>query len=78
MAKLTVQPIPSLARSTIATKPGGIRFNALVNEILAQAPETLPGTVRTSIYNLDALFLSEISKQVLHLGIGAVDVLRIA
>jgi hypothetical protein len=62
MAKLSVQQIRSLARSIISTKPGGIRFSALVSEILARAPETLPGTIRTSIYNLDTLFPSEISK----------------
>lgn len=62
MAKLTVQQIRSLARSLITENPGGIRYSVLVDKIWKQTPETPKNTVHGSVWNLDALFPSEITK----------------
>jgi len=62
MAKLTVQQIRHLARSVIASSPGGIRYSVLVDRILEQNPETPKNTVHGSVWNLDALFPNEIAK----------------
>jgi hypothetical protein len=40
MGRLTVKQIEELARSIIASEPGGIRFTALREKILHQGPET--------------------------------------
>ena len=40
MAKLTRKQIKELAKSIIASNPGGIRFSSLVDQILQQNPET--------------------------------------
>ncbi len=64
MPRLTGLQIRSLARTIVSTKPGGIRFTALVQEILEREPETPKNTIAGSVYNLDVLFPNEISKPV--------------
>ncbi len=62
MPKLSVQQIKNLARAIIADSPGGIRYAALVRKIAEQSPETPRNTIHGSVWNLDAVFPSEISK----------------
>ena len=62
MAKLNGQQIRNLAKTIIAEKPGGIRYNALVQAIIQQAPETPKNTIHGSVWNLDALFPNDIAK----------------
>jgi hypothetical protein len=62
MAKLTVQGIRDLARTIIATHPGGIRYTALVESISQRSPETPRNTIHGAVWNLDATFPNEISK----------------
>jgi hypothetical protein len=40
MAKLTGKQIQELAKSIIASSPGGIRYSALVDKISQQNPDT--------------------------------------
>lgn len=53
MAKLSVKQIQQLALSIVAGHPGGIRYSALVAEILGRHPETPKNTVNGSVWNLD-------------------------
>lgn len=62
MAKLSVQQIKTLARDIIREYPGGIRYSALLNEVLRRHPETPSNTIQGSIWNLDVLFPREIWK----------------
>jgi hypothetical protein len=62
MAKLSVRQIQDLARSIIAKNPGGIRYSALVEKIVEEAPETPRNTVHGSVWNLDSRFPNEIAK----------------
>jgi len=62
MAKLTVQKIRDLARNIIAEHPGGIRYSELVEAISQQSPETSKNTIHGSVWNLDSIFPSEITK----------------
>jgi hypothetical protein len=62
MAKLNVQAIRNLARTIIASHPGGIRYTALVENIVKQSPETPRNTVHGAVWNLDVTFPNEISK----------------
>lgn len=62
MPKLNVHQIRQLARSLIATSPGGIRYSVLVQKVSEQSPETPKNTIHGSVWNLDALFPSEVAK----------------
>ena len=62
MSKLNQQQIRQLARQIINESPGGIRYSALVQKIHETSPETPTNTVHGSVWNLDALFPSEIAK----------------
>jgi hypothetical protein len=62
MAKLNVQQIRDLARSIIASNPGGIRYGVLIKRITQQSPETPKNTIVGSVWNLDATFPNEITK----------------
>lgn len=62
MAKLTVQGIRELAKSIIASHPGGIRYSQLVSQISTANPETPQNTIHGTVWNLDALFPSSITK----------------
>src|ERR1700730_12124275 len=62
MAKLSGQQIRERARAIVAENPGGIRFSALVERISAESPETPKNTINGSMWNLDEIYPSEISK----------------
>ena len=62
MAKLTRKQIKELAKSIIASNPGGIRFSSLVYQILQQNPETPENTIRGSVRNLEEQFPQEVRK----------------
>jgi hypothetical protein len=62
MAKLAHKEIQALARSIIASKPGGIRYSILVKEILQQHPETGQHAVQGVVVGLQKVFPNEISK----------------
>ena len=62
MAKLTGREIQKLARSIVFENPGGIRYSALVEKISLQNPETPKNTIHGSVWNLDTIFPSEITK----------------
>jgi hypothetical protein len=62
MARLGVKEIKQLARSIVLSKPGGIRYSALMNEISQRGPETPKNTIEGAIWNLHAIFPNEISK----------------
>ncbi|HEY8751722.1 MAG TPA: hypothetical protein VIM11_27325 [Tepidisphaeraceae bacterium] len=62
MAKLTVQATKELAKSIIASHPGGIRYSHLVAKISTVHPETPLNTIHGAVWNLDALFPSLITK----------------
>jgi hypothetical protein len=62
MAQLTVRQIEELAKSIIASNPGGIRYTALANQIAQQNPETNEGTIYTSVSNLHKSFPHEVLK----------------
>ena len=62
MAKFNVQQIRDLARSIIASNPGGIRYSVLIKKISEQSPETPKNTIVGSVWNLDATFPNEITK----------------
>ncbi len=62
MAKLTVKQIQELAKSIIAANPGGIRYSALVNQILQLNPETNENTIYGSVWDLDKTFPNEVAK----------------
>jgi hypothetical protein len=56
------EKIRELAKSIVLSKPGGIRYGALVGEISQQAPETTKKDIQWSIWDLDRRFPKEISK----------------
>lgn len=62
MAKLGVHDIRALAKKIVSENPGGIRYTALVDAIAAQSSETPKNTIHGSVWNLDAVFPSEVSK----------------
>jgi hypothetical protein len=62
MAKLTGKEIQKLARKIIAESSGGIRYSTLVDRVSQLSPETPKNTIHGSVWNLDALFPSEIIK----------------
>jgi hypothetical protein len=62
MARLTVREIKERARSIIASHPGGIRYTALVTEIVQQNPETKENTIYASVSSLDKDFPDEVTK----------------
>ena len=62
MAKLSGKEIQKLARSIVFESPGGIHYGALVDTISQQNPETPKNTIHGSVWNLDTLFPSEITK----------------
>ena len=62
MAKLTRKQIKELAKSIIASNPGGIRFSSLVDQILQQNPETPENTIHGSVRNLEKQFPQEVGK----------------
>jgi hypothetical protein len=62
MARLAVKQIQELAKSIIASNPGGIRYTALVNEILKRHPDNKENTVYSSVWNLNEAFPNEVAK----------------
>ena len=62
MGKLSVQDIRKLAVSIIRSRPGGIRYSALVEQICERSPETPKNTVHGSVWNLDAVMPNEVAK----------------
>lgn len=62
MAKLSMQEIREKARQMVSANPGGIRFGALLDQISNESRETSRNTISGSIYNLQELYPSEISK----------------
>ena len=62
MAKLTRKQIKVLAKSIIASNPGGIRFSSLVYQILQQNPETPENTIHGSVRDLEKQFPLEVGK----------------
>jgi hypothetical protein len=62
MPKLNVQEIRKRARAIIAENPGGIRYSVLVDKISSESPETPKNTIHGSVWNLDAVLPTEISK----------------
>lgn len=62
MAKLTVKEIQGVAVKIIRDHPGGIRYTALVEAIVAQHPETPKNTVHGSVWNLEAIRPADVRK----------------
>lgn len=62
MAKLGVHDIRALAKKIISENPGGIRYTALVDAIAGQSAETPKNTIHGAVWNLDAVFPSEVTK----------------
>jgi hypothetical protein len=62
MAKLNVQAIRNLAKEIIGMHPGGIRYSQLVSQIAQLHPETPTNTIHGSVWNLDTIMPTEISK----------------
>jgi hypothetical protein len=62
MAKLTRKQIKELAKSIIASNPGGIRSSSLVDQILQQNPETPANTIHGSVKDLEKQFPQEVGK----------------
>jgi hypothetical protein len=62
MAKLSVQEIKNRAKEIIAANPGGVRYSVLVNKICTDYPETPKNTVAGSVWNLEEVFPTEITK----------------
>ena len=62
MATLSVKDTQDLARSIVASKPGGIRYAALVKEIRQRHPEMTKGAVQGAVFDLQRKFPKEISK----------------
>ena len=51
-----------MARSIVASKPGGIRYAQLIDEISQKSPETSKHTTGSSVWNLHTIFPQEIAK----------------
>lgn len=64
MAKLNTNAIRDLARQIVAAHSGGIRYTALIREILDKHPETLRNTIVGSVWNLNSVFPEEITKPI--------------
>lgn len=62
MAKLPIKEIQKIARSIVSDNPGGIRYSALVDKVSKQNPETPKNTIEGAVWNLAAIFPSEITK----------------
>ena len=62
MAKLTGKQIRELARSIVPASPGGIRYTPLKEQIHQANPETPENTISGNTYNLETIFLDEITK----------------
>ena len=62
MAKLTVKQIQELAKSIIASYPGGIRYTDLAREILRRNPETNENTIKGTLALLFKKFPNELTK----------------
>ena len=62
MAKLTRKQIKELAKSIIASNPGGICFSSLVDQILQQNPETPENTIHGSVRGLEKQFPQAVGK----------------
>lgn len=62
MAKLTGKQIKELAKSIIASTPGGIRYSVLVNAIAEQNPELSKKTIQWQVWDLHKEFPNEVSK----------------
>jgi hypothetical protein len=60
--KFSTKEIKESAREIVANNPGGIRYNALVAEVLKRAPDTPRNTINGSVWNLDAIYPEEIAK----------------
>ena len=59
---MTGKQIKELAKSIVASNPGGIRFSSLVKQILQQHPETPENTIHGSVWDLDKTFPNEVGK----------------
>jgi hypothetical protein len=62
MAKLNQQEIRKRARQIISESPGGIRYSVLVERIGQESSETPKNTIHGSVWNLDSVFPTEVSK----------------
>jgi hypothetical protein len=62
MAKLGIQQIRQAAKTIITRNPGGIRYSALVDAISRENPETPINTIHGSVWNLDTVMPTEVSK----------------
>jgi len=62
MSKLSGNEIRKLALSIIRSKPGGVRYSALVDQICEQSPDTPRNTVTGSVWNLDTLLPDQVAK----------------
>jgi hypothetical protein len=62
MSKLTGKQIKELAKSIVASNPGGIRFSSLVKEISKENPETPENTIHGNVWDLDKTFPNEVAK----------------
>ena len=60
--KFTTKQVKDAALEIIASNPGGVRYSALVTEILRRAPETPKNTIQGSIWNLDVAFPQQVAK----------------
>lgn len=62
MAKFNQKEIREFALKLIASRPEGIRYSQLVNEIVKASPETPKNTVHGSVWDLDARFPNKVNK----------------
>ncbi|MGC8541757.1 MAG: hypothetical protein ACP5QA_14180 [Phycisphaerae bacterium] len=62
MSKLGTNQIRELARRIVASRPGGIRYSELIQEISRQSPETPVNTVHGCTWDLAIRFPAEIIK----------------
>ncbi len=62
MSKMTTNQIRDMARKIVGSRPGGIRYSELVQEIAGQSPETPVNTIHGSIWDLATRFQTEIIK----------------
>lgn len=62
MSKMTTNQIREMARKIVSSRPGGIRYSELVQEIAAQTPETPVNTIHGSTWDLATRFPTEIIK----------------
>ena len=62
MPKLSKKEIQAEARKIVASNPGGIRYSALVNQILDAHQETPKNTIHGSVWDLATQFPKEVSK----------------